>query len=482
MNLISKSDGGDNELTDAQKKMVQTLAVSFPIHKLVTFIDCSGMPGNMPTLFEYLKCNSALTLFSWHYACTEALQEAIERALQSNCALKILDLMSISPGGMFWDTRNKHAHLTAILARALRSNCTLTHINLRCRTIRSPGASEIAKALLSNLTLTHLNLNGNGIDNCGAEDLAQALQSSCALKYLDLSHNEIGDQGAVALAKALESNRTLTYLDLEHWDLPGFNPIKELSFLLRGVDRKRKRIGDAGAAAFAETLRSNSVLARLNLQNHRIGNAGAAAIGQSLKSNCTLTHLCLRGNRIEGVGVATLGHAVQVNRGLVNLDNSLIERGAQAASFAQGLRLNSVLTHLDMRQTFIGTHFATLLAESLKSNSALTHVDLCGNMIDSSGAVALARTLRTNPTLSHLNLRYNLIGDSGAAEFVETLETNNTLIFLDLRDNGIHEAGAKKIHGFLCALYNMLRSRSSRRTILYNWSRWFFSVCFLFPC
>ena len=472
LNLISESDGGDNKLTDTQKKMVQTLAVSFPIHKLVTFIDCSGMPRNMPTLFEYLKCNSTLTLFSWHHACTEALQEAIEHVLQSKCTLKILDLMSISSEGMFWDTRNKHAHLTAILARALCSNCTLTHINLRCRTIRSPGASEIAKALQSNLTLTHLNLHGNTIDNCGAEDLAQALQSSCALKYLDLSYNEIGDQGAVALAKALESNRTLTYLDLEHWKVPGFN-FMELISSLRGLDLKRKRIGDAGAAAFAETLRSNSVLARLNLQNHRIGNAGAAAIGQSLKSNCTLTHLCLRGNRIEGVGVATLGHAVQVNRGLVNLDlrsNSLIESGAQAASFAQGLRLNSVLTHLDMRETFIGTHFATVLAESLQSNSALTHVNLYGNMIDSSGAVALARTLRTNPTLSHLNLRHNLIGDSGAAEFVETLQTNNTLIFLDLRNNRIHKAGARKIHGFLRALNNMHRSRSSRRTILYSWS------------
>ena len=470
LNLISESDGGDNKLTDTQKKMVQTLAVSFPIHKLVTFIDGSGMPRNMPTLFEYLKCNSTLTLFFWHHACTEALQEAIEHVLQSKCTLKILDLMSISSEGMFWDTRNKHAHLTAILARALCSNCTLTHINLRCRTIRSPGASEIA--LQSNLTLTHLNLHGNTIDNCGAEDLAQALQSSCALKYLDLSRNEIGDEGAVALAKALESNRTLTYLDLEHWDFVGFSPM-ELLFSLGGSDPKRNRIGYAGAAAFAETLRSNSVLARLNLQNHRIGNAGAAAIGQSLKSNCTLTHLCLRGNRIEGVGVATLGDAIRVNCGLVNLDlrsNSLIESRAQAASLAQGLRLNSVLTHLDMRHSLIGTRFVTVLAESLKSNSTLTHVDLYGNRIKSSGAVALAKTLRTNPTLSHLNLRCNRIGDSGAAEFVETLQTNNSLIFLDLRNNRIHKAGANKIHGFLCALYNMRRSRSSRRTILYNWS------------
>ena len=469
LNLISKSDNGDNELTDAQKKMVQTLAVSFPIYKLVAFIDGSGMPRNMPTLFEYLKCNSTLTLFSWQHACTEALQEAIEHVLQSNCALKILDLMSISSEGMLRDTRNKHAHLTAILARALRSNCTLTHINLRRRAIRSPGASEIAKALQSNLTLTHLNLNGNGINNCGAEDLAQALQSSCALKYLDLSHNVIGDQGAVALAKALESNRTLTYLNLEYRYFPVVDPVV---YSLRGLDYER--IGEAGAAAFAETLRSNSVLARLNLQNHRIGNAGAAAIGQSLKSNCTLTHLCLGANRIGGVGVATLLHAVQVNRGLVNLDlnmNTQITSGAQAASFAQGLRLNSVLTHLNMRCSHIGTHFATVLAESLKSNSALTHVDLYGNMIDSSGAVALARTLRTNLTLSHLNLQFNHIGDSGVAEFVETLQTNNTLIFLDLRNNEIHEAGAKKIRGFLRALYNMGRSQSSRRNILYNWSR-----------
>ena len=469
LNLISECESGDNELTDAQKKMVQTLAVSFPIQKFVTF--SSDMPRNMPTLFEYIKSNSTVTLFSWRHAFAEPLQEALECVLQSNCTLKILDLTSFSSMASNWGKENEHARLTAVLARALHSGCTLTHLNLRCLVIRSTGASEIAKALQSNHTLTHLNLEGNGIDNCGAEDLAQALQSNCALKYLDLSVNEIGDPGAVALAKALEFNRTLTYLDLGRWSCRRPDALELFTSFNEVESIKKNIIGHEGAAAFAKTIRSNSVLARLNLQNHRIGNAGAAAIGQSLKSNCTLTHLCLRGNRIEGVGVATLGHAVQVNRGLVNLDlrsNSLIESGAQAASFAQGLGLNSVLTHLDMRETSIGTHFATVLAESLQSNSALTHVDLYGNMIDSSGAVALARTLRTNPTLSHLNLRHNLIGDSGVAEFVETLQTNNTLIFLDLRNNGIHEAGARKIHDFLRAPRNMHRSRSSRHTILYS--------------
>ena len=326
LNLISECESGHNELTDAQKKMVQTLAVSFPIQELV----CSRahMLRNMETLYEYLKSNSALTLISWQRACTEAFQEALECVLQSNRALKILNLASISSVLSYWRKRVERARLTAVLARALHSGCTLTLLNLADRDICSPGASEIAKALQSNLTLTHLNLKRNAIDNSGAEDLARALHSNCALKYLDLSHNEIGDPGAVALAKALEFNRTLTYLDLEHCDGRWLRLLNfRLCTSLRGVNIKEDRIGDEGAAAFAETLCSNSVLALLNLKNHRIGNAGAAAIDQSLKSNCTLTHLCLRGNRIDGVGAATLGHALQVNRGLVNLDlrsNSLI--------------------------------------------------------------------------------------------------------------------------------------------------------------
>ena len=138
-----------------------------------------------------------MTLFSWQHSRTKALQEAIELVLQSICTLKILDLMSFSSEVKFWEKVNKHVRLTAVLARALCSNCTLTHLNLWCRTILRPGAREISKALPLNHTLTHLSLNGNTIDNSRAEDLAQALQSICALKYLDLSHNEIGDKSQV---------------------------------------------------------------------------------------------------------------------------------------------------------------------------------------------------------------------------------------------------------------------------------------------
>ena len=443
--LISKCEGGKNELTDSQKKMVRVLAESFPIHKLYTELIGTGMPNNTKILLEYLRFNSTLMLLSWTHELDDTVLETIEHVLQSSRTLKTLDLL--------FAVRRMPTHfsLTTILANALRSNCTVTHLNLGCRSIFSPGAKEILQALQSNHTLTHVNLRGNEIDDSAAETFAEALRSGCALMYLDLSSNRIGDSGAVPLGKALESNRTLTYLDL-------------------GDQFSPTGIGDSGATAFAQALRSNSVLARLYLQRNRISDPGAAALGLSLKSNCTLTQLCLRENRIEN-GVADLGHALQANCGIVNLDlrwNNLKQSEASAASLAGALRLNSVLTHLDLGVNSIGSHLATILADSLQSNCTLTRVDLFRNMIDSAGGVALAKALLTNRSLTHLNLGSNHIGDSGATEFVEALQTNNTLVFLDLRNNDIHEAGGKKIHCFLRALYDTQISRSSRRTLLFN--------------
>ena len=471
--LISKCEDDKNELTDSQKKMIRVLAESFPIRKLDTEPSETGMPSNIEILFEYLKCNSTLILLSWRHELDDSVLETIEHVLRSNRTLKTLDLLSISSTSMFEERRTpEHFSLPTILANALRSNCTVTRLNLRCRSIFSPGANEISQALHSNRTLTHINLEGNGIDDSAAENFAGALRSGCALMYLDLSANRIGDLGAVALGKALESNRTLTYLDLGYLDSPGHGFLEQI-FLMRGGDPKRNRIGDSGATAFAQALRSNSVLARLNLQHNRISDRGAAALGLCLKSNCTLTYLCLRRNRIKNTGVADLGHALQVNCGIVNFDlrgNDLSQSEASAACLVGALRLNSVLTHLDLRHTKIGSHVATILAESLQSNCTLTRVDLYGNMIDSPGGIALAKALPTNRSLTHLNLRSNLIGDSGATEFVEALQTNNTLVVLNLRDNDIHVAGARKIHDFLRGLYDTQSPRSRRPTLLYTWS------------
>ena len=52
-------------------------------------------------------------------------------------------------------------------------------------------------------------------------------------------------------------------------------------------------IGDEGAIALSDSLKSNSTLTELNLESNSIGDSGARSLSDSLKSNSTLTTLDL---------------------------------------------------------------------------------------------------------------------------------------------------------------------------------------------
>jgi hypothetical protein len=97
-----------------------------------------------------------------------------------------------------------------ILAEALKTNSTLTTLNLYKSSIGSDGAKALAEALKTNSTLTTLDLQRSSIGDDGAKALAEALKTNSTLTTLDLSWNSIGSDGAKALAEALKTNSTLT--------------------------------------------------------------------------------------------------------------------------------------------------------------------------------------------------------------------------------------------------------------------------------
>ena len=253
----------------------------------------------------------------------------------------------------------------AILAHAMATNSTLTHLNLSYSGIGDSGAAALAKAVEINSTLTRLNLFDNRIGDSGAAALAKAVEINSTLTELNLSFNGIGDSGAAALAKAVEINSTLTHLDLS-----------------------RNGIGDSGAAALAKAVEINSTLTRLNVANNRIGDSGAAALAKAVEINSTLTELDLSHNGIGDSGAAALAKAVEIN---------------------------STLTRLNLFDNRIGDSGAAALAKAVEINSTLTHLNLSENRIGDSGAAALAKAVEINSTLTGLNLRGNGIGDSGAA-------------------------------------------------------------------
>ena len=65
---------------------------------------------------------------------------------------------------------------------------------------------------------------------------------------------------------------------------------------------------------------SNSTLTTLDLTNTKIGDSGASALSDSLKSNIALKTLILRTNKIGDSGAASLCDSLKLNSTLITLD------------------------------------------------------------------------------------------------------------------------------------------------------------------
>ncbi|KAF9177180.1 hypothetical protein BGZ51_009033, partial [Haplosporangium sp. Z 767] len=359
---------------------------------------------------------------SFDWECSRSDIEALENALKkSRVSILRLDLhrLRISLGRELISTPAPYEPLVRIMEHI---NMKIIHIVLPkefvklsslqpTQSSRLPklslkivmiGRNELgilAETLKTNTTLTTLDLGNNSIKDNGALALSDALKTNSTLITLNLGNNSIGDKGAVALSDALKTNSTLITLNLR------FNSI--------GVN---------GAVALSDVLKTNSTLTTLNLEKNSIGDNGAVALSDALKVNSTLITLNLRFNSIGDKGAVVLSEALKTNSTLTTLNlgsNSIGENGAVALSDA--LKTNSTLSTLDLGFSSIRENGAVALSDALKTNSTLTTLNLENNSIEKNGAVALSDALKTNSTLTTLHLYNNLMKDKKSSG---TLNTN----------------------------------------------------------
>ncbi|KAF9419435.1 hypothetical protein BGZ76_004246 [Entomortierella beljakovae] len=330
----------------------------------------------------------------------------------------------------------------------LKTNNTLTSLNLDHSTLGNGGALALSEALKTNTTLTTLDLRNNSIGNEGALALSEALKINATLTTLNLRSNSIESEGALAFSEALKTNTTLTSLSL--WS----NPIRNEGTLalsealktntaLTTLNLCHNLIKTEGALALSEALKTNTTLIALDLNGNSIGSEGALALSVALMTNTTLTTLELGRNTIEDEGALALSEALKINTTLSTLslwNNSIRNEGALALS--EALKTNTTLTTLDLSDNWIGREEVLALSEALKTNTTLTTLELGYNVIEDEEVLALSEVLNTNTTLSTLNLQNNSIGKKGALALSEALKTNATLINLNLSYNSIRDEGA----------------------------------------
>jgi len=272
------------------------------------------------------------------------------------------------------------------LAESLKTNTTLTVLNLKANKIDCVGSYYLSEILKTNAALSTLNLSGNPLYSFGTQCLSLALKTNCTLKSLDVSDTSIDAQ---ALSEALKVNTALTNLDLAS-----------------------NEIGDSGAKALSDVLQVNTTLMKLRLASTKIGVTGAQYICEALARNNTLTSLDFSYNNIGGAG---------------------------ASFFSEALQSNKALNDLNLNYTQVDERGAICLFDALEQNTSLSTLHLtglCSIFLPAKGCVyfpfrQLSKALKVNTTLSCLRLGQNDLRSPDAQVFLTSLMDNKTLKELD---------------------------------------------------
>lgn len=117
------------------------------------------------------------------------------------------------------------------------------------------GGQALGDMLRTNKTLTKLDLSWNGIRADSALALAKSLEVNDTLKTLLLAYNAFGDMPSQVLGRALKSNKALTELDLES-----------------------NSINPKAATVLANAISFNETLLKLNINGNTLGKIGAQAL------------------------------------------------------------------------------------------------------------------------------------------------------------------------------------------------------------
>ncbi|CAK9096988.1 unnamed protein product, partial [Durusdinium trenchii] len=229
--------------------------------------------------------------------------------------------------------------LAQVIAKILKTNRSITRIDLAGNHISEVGLQAIADALLINHVVTHIGLQVD--EGFALERIEERLKANraaaeaAAPEMLEEKGEEQGDRAdpfaghlrIQALAQILKRGGATTRMDLSGG-----------------------RLGDTNVQVLAEALRLNRSVSHIYLQNNTITDLGAKAIAQMLMQNTSIRSIVLRGNEIGDSGVEALAKALQQNRSIqviVLQNNHIGDVGVEA--LAEAVRENDFILdiHLD---------------------------------------------------------------------------------------------------------------------------------------
>jgi Ran GTPase-activating protein (RanGAP) involved in mRNA processing and transport len=291
--------------------------------KILT-ICCNVSVDNVRLIANVLKINKSIIGLSIGNGrtCSQGVVAIVEALSDyNNTILTKLDIYR------YYNTIN----YTAIVAigRMIKTNNSLTELNLSGCLLNADGATVIGDSLKVNTTLERLHLRSNNIRDVDAVAIANGIAENglSSLSVLNLNKNNIGSMGARSIATLLTSNKSLTALNLDGNEM----------------------IGTDGVVVIAEAMKHNKSLAILILGDIPFGDEGARSIESLLRTNVSLKELHMWGCGIGDAGVAAITDALRTNKSLktISLGENPISNSVIANELAPMLEINTTLIELD---------------------------------------------------------------------------------------------------------------------------------------
>ncbi|XP_072133413.1 uncharacterized protein [Mobula birostris] len=382
---------------------------------------------------------------------TDSGAEDLASALRTNPSLTELNLGANKLG----DSGMK------LVSAALRNTeCKIQKLWLYDVGLTANGAKEIISTLSTNRSLKELSLNDNKLGDSGVKLVSDALRvSECKIQKLWLRDVGLTDSGVEDLVSALSTNPKLTELNLSYNKL-GDSGVKLVSAALKNSDCKIQKLWlmdvgltDSAAGDFVSALSTKTSLMVLSLNNNKLRDSGVKLVSAALmKSRCKLQELGLRDVGLTDSGAGDLASALRTNPSLTELnlnDNLLGDSGVKLLSAALG-NPECKLQKLQLDNIGLTDSGAKDLASALSTNPSLTELNLSVNKLGDSGVKLVSEALRNSKCeIQKLWLRDVGLTDSGAEDLASALRTNPSLTELNLGANKLGDSGMKLVSAAL---------------------------------
>lgn len=343
-------------------------------------------------------------------------------------------------------------------------DCSINTLRLADNIFMDAGAERVCKGIAANSSLTDVDLSNNLLGRATAELLAEAARglyingrkvSDCNILRFSVSDNpDMGYTGTRILTRALTMGK------FEHVEIAniGAGPrsasiiaeaVRDVTLTWRYLDISGNNLSRVGLNEIFWGMRQNRKIRVLKCGDNKAGLLFASeednvlkhgiSLHRAIRSNIIIRDLDLSYNGMSSNAGALLFDAMVDNFTIrrLNVRGNAFDDDV-ASMLSDLLRLNDILTYIDLGDNKLGFNCCFSIAEGIEVNRACKTLCIDNNELGNAGTAtmeAFCRALMMNHCLRTLVMDRNKLAADWGIALSDTLARNNTLVRVSLRDN-----------------------------------------------